>query len=227
MATRWMKVSLRAIRTVPSERVFTERAWGLPRGLSGSSSRTSPEVASSADTLPASFAVKIHFPRSSSERSAGYRGLEGGAAARKSWKYRTIVSRQSIVVSISAPAEPGVNGLFRIGLEGQVHLFSRRRGKVRRLDSLQHGLSIVSGDERRRLAAHALKEVRHFLREAVVPHLLVHREAPALRRSGLLDRVAVARLAVGLERRAVEQVGIGHAQRAVNLGSVIHAPRAR
>ena len=69
---------------------------------------------------------------------------------------------------------------------------------------------------------HAVDEVAHLLREAVVPDLLEHRERPAACLRRLLDRVAVAVLAVGHERGAAQDVDVGDALGPDQLGAVVH-----
>src|SRR5262249_47471239 len=65
----------------------------------------------------------------------------------------------------------------------------------------------------------------HLGVEAVVPGLLVNGERPTLRGPSLLDGVAVAALAVGMNGVAAEQVGVGHSLAAVDLRPVVHAAR--
>ncbi len=69
----------------------------------------------------------------------------------------------------------------------------------------------------------AVDEVAHLLREAVVPELVEHRERPPARLGRLLDRVAVAVLAVGQKRRAAQDVDVGDAVGPDQLGAIVHA----
>ena len=66
------------------------------------------------------------------------------------------------------------------------------RGLVGSVHDLQHFAAVFAGFHAGVLAQHAVDEVLHLLREAVVPDLLEHGEGVALGRPGLFDGVAVA-----------------------------------
>src|SRR5262249_14828443 len=118
---------------------------------------------------------------------------------------------------------PQVNWSMRLRREGQVDAFTLAGGGIRRGDRFQGGPAVLTGTERLLVVADAIDEVRHFLVEAVVPGFLVDGERPALRSAGLLDRVAVAMLAVGVDGVAAEQVGVGDAVAAIDFRPVVHA----
>src|SRR5436309_5278548 len=81
---------------------------------------------------------------------------------------------------------PEVDGLPGLALEGQRHLASGPGRLVGREDHLQDRPAVFPGHQRLLVVLNAVHEVGHLAVEAVVPGLLVDREAPALGRAGLL-----------------------------------------
>src|SRR5262249_48970358 len=74
---------------------------------------------------------------------------------------------------------PQVDGLAGPARERQRYLGPRARGLVRGEDRLQHRAAVLAGHLRLAIVEDAVHEVRHLAVEAVVPGLLVDREAPA------------------------------------------------
>src|SRR6476646_2449698 len=66
-------------------------------------------------------------------------------------------------------------------------------------------------------------EMADFLREAIIPSLLIDGIRPAGGGAGFLDGVIVTLRAIGLNGIALEQVRVCDAFRAVNFGAIIHA----
>src|SRR3954452_16607633 len=119
-------------------------------------------------------------------------------------------------------AEPEIDWLHDFDRrERQVDGLARTSREISGVDRLQDGFSVFGGYQWLLVPLHAIGEVLHLLREAVVPALLIHGEGPAHRRLRLLDRVAVPGVAVGRERRPTQEVGAGVAARAVDLGPVV------
>src|SRR5262245_60224994 len=112
--------------------------------------------------------------------------------------------------------------LLRISFEGQFHFTASASRFVGGEDRFQDGTAVLAGNKRLFVVLDAIYEMRHFLREAVVPFFLVDGEGPTPGRAGLLDRIVVAYGAVSLDSVAVVEIGIGDALRTVDLGAVVH-----
>src|SRR5438093_4388674 len=82
--------------------------------------------------------------------------------------------------NISPAWLPQIVGLSRVALEGQLDFATGPRRLVRSEDGFEHVAAILPGDLRLFLVLNAVHEVRHLLREAVVPLLLVDGERPTL-----------------------------------------------
>src|ERR671932_914024 len=97
---------------------------------------------------------------------------------------------------------PQIDGSLEIGrrLVGPADLAAFADRLVGRADDLEHLASILARFHRRLEPLDTANEMRHLLWEAVIPDFFEHGEGVALCRGGLLDRVAVPRLAVGQQR---------------------------
>src|SRR5271157_2742861 len=124
-------------------------------------------------------------------------------------------------------AEPQVDGaLDASGAEGEADLHAHPGRAIAGQENFPDDPAVLAGGDRGLLAVGTAGEVVHFLGEAVVPELLLDGVRPALGGRGLLDGVAVARLAVGRQGVAHVQVGEGQSSFAVNLDPVIHTAPA-
>src|SRR6266700_3097864 len=121
-------------------------------------------------------------------------------------------------------AKPEIDG-FLYALRGERHLyFSTFSGRcVSGIQDLHYDQPIVSGCLGLLFTPHATCEVRHLLREAVVPQLFENWIAPPFCARRLLHRVAITILAICGERVAHVKIGVGHAVRPMYLDSVVHS----
>src|SRR5689334_18770061 len=115
---------------------------------------------------------------------------------------------------------PQVDRPGRVARERQGDPAAPARRSIEGMDGLDDGAAITTVLAGRLPLADAGDEVLHLLREAVVPDLLVDREGPADRRSGLLDGVAVAAPGKGAEGVPMKDVRVGLALAAEDLRAV-------
>src|ERR1700680_1315790 len=120
-------------------------------------------------------------------------------------------------------AKPQVDG-FLHGLHGERHLYfsSFSSRCVSGVQDLHAAQPIFSSGLGFLFAPRATCEVRHLLREAVVPQLFEDWIAPPFCARRLLHRVAITILAIRRESVAHVKIGVGHALRSIYFDPVVH-----
>ena len=116
-----------------------------------------------------------------------------------------LLNLQSYFTEIIRRLFTWVEGFFRF--EGEIHPATGGSRLVSRENDLQDRLPVFPRLYWLLVVQHTIDEMLHLLREAVVPGLFIDCEGPAFSAAGLLDGVAVAALAVGVQGVAAEQVG--------------------
>src|SRR6202023_878006 len=121
-------------------------------------------------------------------------------------------------------AKPQIDGfLHAFRQERHLYLSSFPGRCVSGVQDLHNDQPIFSSCLGLLFAPRATCEVRHLLREAVVPQLLENWIAPPFCARRLLHGVAITILAIRGERVAHVKIGVGHALRAMHLDPVVHS----
>src|SRR5262249_24554211 len=128
---------------------------------------------------------------------------------------------------LSRSAQPEIDGTGHpFGPERQMDFGADPRGLITGEENFLNQTAILTRGLGRFLASNASSEMRHLLREAIIPKLFEHRPTPAFGRGCFFDGVPLAVFAVGRKGIAHMKVGISHSTFSINLDAIFHPATA-
>src|ERR1039457_2593540 len=122
-------------------------------------------------------------------------------------------------------AQPQINRpLDTRGTEWEFDLAALPRRRIAGVKRFHHHAAVFAGGLLLLLAAHAPREVPHFVRRTVIPQLVEHRIAPTFSAGRFFHGVSVTVFAISRHGIAHLVIGVADAAFAVDLGTVVSYP---
>src|SRR5205085_12172890 len=123
-----------------------------------------------------------------------------------------IIVDPSISRDPSSLPQPQIHGLLPCGRgEWELDFAAGPSSLIASEEDLQDGATVFATHTRPSAVGDAVRKVLELAGVPRVEELLEHGEGPSPCGVGLLDRIAVAALAVGEDRVSAQEVGVGHA----------------